>query len=693
MTEGTLVPLITAVIVLLLIAALSAIGFKRLRFPYTIGLVFVGLILGLLSGHVPILQIFHKIRITPDVILYILLPTLVFYAAVNIDSRLLIKNFWPIFILAAPGLLIAMLITGGLVAWLTPLPIWPAMLFGGLISATDPVAVIALFKELGAPKRLTMLVDGESLFNDGTAMVAFQIITGFIASGVFTVFALVKGFFSFFVIFAGGAVVGAVIGYIMVRIIALTRDDPLIQVALSTVVAYAAFVVANYYLRLSGVMAAVGAGLVVNWYGSTRFTPEVKEYMFRFWEYAAFVANGFIFLLIGLTENFLIMDIIHSPVILVSIVVAIAGILIARSVVIFGLVPVINRLPGSDPIDRRNQLVMFWGGLRGALPIALAASIAMDFPHRAFILELTCGIVIFTLLVQGTTTQRLISYLKLDKEVFTDKVASLLSFIVARRKGVEALVSLGEGRHFPKELIDSKIKQYNEEVTGSKEALANLKDDPDFTETATPQILWSQVLTVERHGYRTMFENGFITESVLREFEYRNDLQKDKLLKGEIPPTHIITSTPVFFRIERRVVLFLDRFLCVSRFIRRRKTSVIGYSYERNMALAGISRRVIESLDHLAELCNASSDTVEECRRYYEHQRKTALNRFDAVSREFSKMISGVMEQTLDRVASNVELKIIQELVSNGAMSEKVAQQMEDEIKNKLDRAKSRNSA
>ena len=168
---------------LLFIAALSAILFKRVKFPYTIGLVIIGIFLNYLSTVIPVLAPIRNIRLTPDVILYILLPTLIFAASFNIDSRMLMKNIVPVMVLAAPGLVISTVVTGFLVAWFTPLSLGAAMLFGALISATDPVAVVALFGEVGAPKRLDILVDGESLFNDATAIVVFRIIFGMVASG------------------------------------------------------------------------------------------------------------------------------------------------------------------------------------------------------------------------------------------------------------------------------------------------------------------------------------------------------------------------------------------------------------------------------------------------------------------------------------------------------------------------------
>ena len=279
---------VVGIIGLLLIAAAAAIGLKRARLPYTVGLVLVGLVLGVVAPRFPALEPFQRLELSPDLILFVFLPTLIFESAFNLDSRLLARNLAPVLALAAPGLLLSTAIVGGMVAWLTPLDLGPALVFGALISATDPVAVIALFKEVGAPKRLVILVEGESLFNDATAIVLFGIILGVVTGGGFSAAVVGNGILEFLFVFIGGLVVGAAIGYVMIRSIALARDEPLVEVALSTVVAYAAFIAADHYLGVSGVMATVGAGVVVGTMGSTRFAPDLRMYLHQFWEYAAY---------------------------------------------------------------------------------------------------------------------------------------------------------------------------------------------------------------------------------------------------------------------------------------------------------------------------------------------------------------------------------------------------------------------
>ena len=404
---------------LVLIALFSSILFRKLRFPCTIGLVFVGMLLFRLGGVFEPLHLLQRVHLTPNFILYILLPTLIFDAAINLDARELMRNIVPVFLLAAPGVLLTTAVVGLIVAKFTVLGLNAAMLFGALISTTDTAAVIALFNELGAPKRLAMLVDGESLFNDATAIVMFDIVTAIVAGSLLladpaqawnaSTLAGVPG--RFLLVFCGGGLVGAAVGWAIMQIIRFSHHDPLIEVGLTTVVAYAAFVIANYYCKFSGVMAACGAGMVVNYYGRRFLADNMREAIRRFWGFAAFMANSMIFLLLGLTQSYLIHDVGRLRDVAGAIGVAILAVLFSR-VLILGLTA-LGYNPFAKPankITRPMLLVMWWGGLRGALPIALAVSISpvlVSPAERALVVQLTLGVILFTMLVQGTTLKRL----------------------------------------------------------------------------------------------------------------------------------------------------------------------------------------------------------------------------------------------------------------------------------------------
>ncbi|MDA2934898.1 cation:proton antiporter, partial [Acidobacteria bacterium AH-259-D05] len=229
--------------------------------------------------------------------------------------------------------------------------------FGALISATDPVAVIALFKEMGAPKRLTMLVEGESLFNDGTALVLFRVILGVVLVGEFSGQTLADGLAEFVKVFTGGVVVGVLLGVFFAKIIQIVENDHLVEITLTTILALSAFMIAEHFLDVSGVMATVAAGLTMGSYGRTKISPPVHRKMESFWQYFAFICNSLIFLLVGLSIDFsLFVD--DSQAIFFGALAVVVG----RAVVIYTLFPVIGRFKSVERVSRAFQTIIFWGG-------------------------------------------------------------------------------------------------------------------------------------------------------------------------------------------------------------------------------------------------------------------------------------------------------------------------------------------
>lgn len=415
--------LIALVVFLLLIAGITNLILQRLRFPYTIGLVVVGLACSWLADQWA-LPLLPRVHLTENLIIYVFLPALIFDAALSLDVRRLAKNLVPILILAVPGVVFATVATGALIHWLTPLGWGPAMLFGALISTTDPVAVIAIFSELKAPKRLNMLVDGESLFNDATAIVIFGIVAGLIADGATPEASTLAWAAAQFVwVFVGGFAVGCLIGWIGGLLIRAGFSGYVSTgVLFSICVAYFSFIIAQGALGLSGVMAGVGAGMVIAYMIAKDGHDDSVKQIHDFWPIASFFGNSLIFLSLGLTERYLLdRNLLARSGIYMAI--AALVVLAIRAIMVYGLTPLSNALPGQEPISRNYQTVMIWGGLRGALPIGLAVSILpqqlgyadpiqADEQYKLIIL-FTVAVVVFTLIVQGVTIPKLMAKLGL----------------------------------------------------------------------------------------------------------------------------------------------------------------------------------------------------------------------------------------------------------------------------------------
>lgn len=384
----------TLIIELLLIASLVAIAVRRLQIPYTVALVVVGL---LLTAQSPL-----DIELTPELILALFVPPLIFEAAFHLNVNELRANLNMILVLAFPGVIVTMLIVGGMVSFGTTLSLPLALIFGSLIAATDPVAVVSLFRILGVPRRLSVLVEGESLLNDGAALVLFNLLLATALTGQFSFgHTLVE----FVRVSVGGVVVGLVLGVVISRLIARV-DDYLIETTLTTVLAFGSYLAAEQ-LHFSGVLAVVVAGLVNGNLGPQGMSPTTRIVLFNFWEYFAFLANSMIFLLIGLEVDVLAVARSWQP-----ITWAIVAVLLARVVVVYGLGWLARRL--AQPVSLRWRHVQTWGGLRGALSLALALSLPASLgAERDLIRTMAFGVVLFTLLIQAPTMRPLIRWLKI----------------------------------------------------------------------------------------------------------------------------------------------------------------------------------------------------------------------------------------------------------------------------------------
>jgi len=390
---------------LMIAASAIAIVAERLRIPYTVALVLGGLLIGSLrlSSLDAFGQNSHTNWLAPDVILLVFLPPLLFEASLRINFRELRAELVPILLLANVGVFVATLFTGYMLHWTVKLPLLIAFLFGAIISATDPVSVLSVFKEVNVNKRLTLLVDAESLMNDGAASVLFQLLLAGILAG--NNIHVPTGIVGFLLSVTGGTFVGLVLGYVA-SLITSRIDDPQIEITLTAIVAYSSYLIAHH-LHLSEVLATVVAGITFGNLGvKTGMSERTLVALWAFWDYAAFVINSLVFLLIGMEVRS--MDIVRDY---RNILLAVVAVLLARMLCVYSLSPVSNLAAENIPL--RWQHVLVWGGLHGALSLALALSLPLSFPYREQILVFTFGVVAFSIVIQGLTIAPLIRVLKI----------------------------------------------------------------------------------------------------------------------------------------------------------------------------------------------------------------------------------------------------------------------------------------
>jgi CPA1 family monovalent cation:H+ antiporter len=376
---------------------LVAIGARRLRLPYTVSLVVMGLLIALPTS--------LELEATPDLILALFVPPLVFEAAFHVDLRQLRENLVPILFLAVPGVLLTTTMVAGMTALGAGVAFGTAAVFGALIAATDPVAVVSLFRALGVPRKLALTVEGESLFNDGTAIVIFRIALAAVLTGTFDP---LTGLSDFVRVSLGGIAIGLVLGWITAQLVARLHDR-LIVTSLTTILAFGSYLAAEQF-HVSGVLSVVMAGLVVGNVGMVEAGPSNKLMLLNHWDYLAFLANSMVFLLIGLnTDLTLLWENLDA------VAVAVVAVVASRAIIVYGVswLARLWRKQGYFPASWRH--VLFWGGLRGAISLALALSLPVAMPGRRELQAMAFGVVLFTLLAQGTTIRFLLERLGLTE--------------------------------------------------------------------------------------------------------------------------------------------------------------------------------------------------------------------------------------------------------------------------------------
>lgn len=508
-------------IILLLVASAVAMAAKWVRVPYTLMLVIVGLIISPM-------HFLPSVHVSPELILLIFLPALLFEASWNLKFQHLRENLLPILVLATLGVGLSVGVIGLILNQGLRLP-WPsALLFGAMISATDPISVLAIFKKLGLPKRLTTVIEAESLLNDGTAVVVFRIILG-IAVGMnldSTSTLIWSSMREFGLVVFGGLAVGAVIGLVASTLTSYF-DDHLLEITLTTIAAYGSFLLAEG-VHVSPVIAVLVTGLVVGNYGrQIGMSPTTQLAVNSFWEYAAFVVNSLVFLLIGLEIQ--LPSMVQN---VKSIGWAVLAMLVGRVVAIYGLMPITNRF--SKPIPLRWQHVLFWGGVRGSLSIALVLSLSQSHPGRPLLVIMVFGTVMFSLLMQGLTISPLLRWLTfiqpnpqlMEYELLQSQLLAETSAI-AELDAMRSQGRLAEPLH---QRLRTKLAQAQQELS---QQLAQLDAGNPSMEQQRLRRIQQHLIDVKKTRLAELLQEGILSEAA---FQKLNKQLDEHLASSQIEP-------------------------------------------------------------------------------------------------------------------------------------------------------------
>ncbi|MFB6207161.1 MAG: Na+/H+ antiporter [Haloglomus sp.] len=539
--EETLIQLLP---VFIIAAGVGIFVAKIGRFPYTIALLLAGLGLSVLSTTSGQFGRLIDIRLSAELIFLVLLPPLLFEGAATTDLERLRRNLVPVLVLAVAGLAVAVVLLGVVgtyvfSAYAPGFTLLLALLFASMALPTDPVSVLALFEELGAPERLAVLIEGESLVNDGVGVVLFSTFLVLVREGAPTSrlfdpadVALIG--LDVVVVSLGGLVVGFVAGYAVFSVMR-ELDEHMTEIVLTFVLAYGSFVLAEHYLHVSGVIATVVAGLFIGNRGADdAMSPQTKVSVFNALETAAFLVNTFIFIMIGVTTPVAILA-AHGRLILVAIVL----VLLARAAVVYPLTALANRFV-EPSVSLEYQHVLVWGGLHGSIPIALVLGLPRElasgapFPLREELRAMVFGVAAFSLVVQGLTMSNLLDRLGV---VTRSESAELYELLLGRARAVDEALDAAERLHdageIPGAVYDDFTAEYEREKDDLNDAIAALlREHPDL---AREQLLAGerQVLQREKSAVMDAARRGVISDDVAERLLEEVDIKLDRVRDGE----------------------------------------------------------------------------------------------------------------------------------------------------------------
>ncbi|MFP6805872.1 MAG: cation:proton antiporter [Pseudomonadales bacterium] len=660
--------LVTGIVLLMLVAAVTTMISKRIdKIPLTILLVFVGITIAAGSEHMPILGTLADFKLTPELVLFVFIPTLIFESAFNLDARQVSRNIWPILILAVPGLLISTVIIGLIIAGFTDFSIMVALLLGAILSATDPVAVISIFKQLGVPERLTVLVEGESLFNDATSLVLATLLLGILVSGEFSGQVVASGLINFLFVFLGGVVVGSVLAVVVGMTLGSIESDADVEITLTTILAYFSFIIAEHVFHVSGIMAVVAAGIIIGSWGKSKISPSTSEFMEHFWEYLAFIANALIFVMVGLQIDILAL---WASIDLIALVVV--AMLISRALVIFTFVPLLGKLPNSDPIEMPFQQVMYWGGLRGAIALAIVLSLP-EFDYKETMVTVVMGAVLFTLVVQGLSIEKLVKYLKLNIMSPSDQLAKLEGDKHAREEGLARVSSLVGSELFSQRIANNLQEKCRRELTGLDAEIQSLM--ATMTDEDKASIVGMRCLAREKARAYELFSKGLINEWAFRELDYTLAVQLDDVRhNGKAPTASDLTSRGK--SMDHFVISVLENFPGLSSIAEKMRTSRIIRDYDVAWGRYCCARSVQQAFDEILGKSGNDDNSDQILRNTYEEILSTYKSQMDEVADQFPEFVETMQEQTGQRLLLIAEHYSVEHASEHGMIHKGIAEKI-----------------
>lgn len=672
---------ILGIIIVLLVACLLLIVSKKIRWvPYTALLVVVGVFVNP-GSFLPL----DVLRLTPSMVLFFVLPVLLFESAFNFEFREFKKVLSLSFLLATVGLIISTLIIAVILHFVTGVEFISAVMFSAVISSTDPIAVLTIFKELGVPKKLQLLVDGESFLNDGTSVIIFKILSRFVTGatliGTESSEILISGLWNFVVVLLGGAIIGVLMGWIFAQIISSVKNISIVEFLLTWVLATAVFMIAEHYLHVSGIIAVLFAGLTMGNYGRSKISPRAIHEIHNTWNLLVFIISSFVFLLIGyeIHVNKLAQNIGH-------IVLAIVAMLVGRSIAVYLLGPIYNKfVAASKKIPFSWLHVVNIGGLRGSLPLVIFLSLPDHYQYKELFLDMTLGAILFSLIFNSSIIKSIILKLNIDKPSKTNQIETKIVEILIFEKVIHEMKKLNELG----EICDETFLRHQKSITASLQKTSHALEElvshntQNIFDTESARVLDRYCLNIEKSSYYSLYSKNVIEEGVYLQLESSISDQIEQL--DECKQQFNILGEKVLSPGAQLNKVYEDKMSLINILINlkgRKVTDQIEdiYLYHKSRYVG--DKKVLEELERLKKIKVEifSQKIIEAKIQQYQEILAHNIKTLKYIEGIFPEIVVNAEEIIFENESDDVLYKTIKELGEEGRVSLKALQSLDLKI-------------
>lgn len=632
------------------------------------------------------------IEFSPAIVFFVFLPTLIFESAYHLNYRTFRGVIPEVLTLSMLGLGISITVIGAILHYLLGLDWSVALLFGALISATDPVAVLAIFKEMRIPKRLSTVVDGESLLNDGTALIIFQIFLAGVLTAQFgddmsALFFVEQGGHLLFTIIMA-LIIGACFGWLFSYLIAHTKNKG-VQLTLSIILAHVTFICSEVLFHASGILATMIAGIIVGNFGKRKMQPAAQRSFKDIWQFLGFISNSLVFLLLGAKLGQVNFD--FWPHILIA---SVAVIFIARPLSVFFSFGVINIFRAEDrSFGWKDQAITMWGGLRGALAAAAVLLIPESFPYAEQLQAMTAGVIFMTFVLNAMTMKPLLKWLKFQDYTVNEEIQFYEAKVLINEKVIQHLKHIKNLHYIPASTHDALAAEYKEKAQEAEQQLEQLKANYKDNIREIEKILTHYALGIELRAYKKLFHYHEISEDRLAVLMSSINRQLGRLERDELPDERksspkIAPPIPKQFIFESKKIPVVGRMIDGWYEAYRRKKVVSRWQHYRARRIA--SSKVIRDLGVLHHEHEVFADApvlkkiIERYRKWHENAEKKIKD----LEKDFPDILDSARMKLVENMCLNREKLIEKEFLDKGFICDKVFADLEANVSQRSKKGK-----